>query len=952
MAYILLVNPNKVEYPSTEGDISGAEVSPPLGLLLLGAVLREKRHQVRIFDRQTTERERDLSRELDEYAKALQEGATPDLVGITCVTPFRSAAKAFIAKTREIHPHVKIVVGGPDATFASKEYLTPVCADLAVLGEGELTLLALADGVEPSSIPGVAYMKKGAFLSTETPDTADLDKLPFPARDLIKLNRYPKEAASMTSSRGCLYQCIFCCSSEFWGRQFRTYSPRKLADEIELLHRDYGYNMIRHHDDNWAYRSEAFISDLRDELTNRGLANRVTHEVETSPVTLNETKIRLMKQMGVNTVWISMETAQPHLLKYLKKPYSLEDVEMAVELLREADIAVGLYVIFGMPDETYEQAKETVDKAWALRPAYVGASILTAYPGTQLYNNTPPGKDFNNLFPDLAGWAHCGDYLGRKMTKYELLKVFAYAYNRFGNRLGNSYRLRGMFQFDQELQGLVEIIGDDKQLWKIRRRNWLELREKVKRETEENKKAALEIAYEDLGNKIIKEPTTDRFHFLVKSEFEPKPPPLPAIIHPVLINHDQPINVRNAIRFRDLREEAYRNLVERVGKTVYFGGVKTTLSAYRDAVIEDDVDTQLSLFEEIVSKLWPQNMGREGVRILFNGARKSEPLLTFLGLRKHFLHQFHVFLLGSYILAELQDSMSQSAEAKQLGLTSEGLYNTWLMASTFHDIGLIATKCPDLNLELASIFESLGFNQTARSYKSRKRRKDLLQAQIKTQNGGMEVIDLMSSLRAWFSESGIINGGTVELERGGENHGILGALVMLRTLMPSLKTNHESAAKHSILLNAENRDVANALAAIAVHGLDTGVFSKQLNFKNYPVPFLLRLTDELDEEKRMIGASEDKPDLCLVDLNLQTVNAEKTIEVVLTPSAYLSDDISKSKKVSEDKVRNYYEQQKKWFRVSSLSESRLSGCDQTLVVVATLQLEEPLQLFRTVIIQR
>ncbi len=949
MTDILLVNPNKVEYPCREGDISGTEASPPLGLLSLGATLRQKGHQVRVFDRQTTEGKPDLSRELDEYAKELEEGAGPDIVGITCVTPFRRAAKGFITKTREVYPDVKIVVGGPDATFARKEYLGPVCADVVVLGEGEFTLVALADGVEESRIPGIAYMDNGDVSSTGMPGRADLDKLPVPARELVKLDRYPKEAASMITSRGCLYHCVFCCSSKLWGPEFRTRSPEKIAEEVDLLHRKFGYDVIRHHDDNWACRPEAFITDLVGELRKRDLIGRVTHEVETSPVTLDETKIRLMKQMGVDTVWISMETAEPRLLQYLNKPYCLSDVEEAVRLLRRENIAVGLYVIFGMPDETYAQAKGTVDRAWAFEPAYVGASILTAYPGTKLYDDTRRGVDFGSLLPSLAGWAHWGRYLGQKMSEHELRKVFAYAYNRFGNRLGNSYRLRRLFQLGPELQELIEIVRDSDQASKIRHAKWLELEEKGEEETKPNTRAALEVAYEDATTKIMGEPIEDRFHTIVRAKFEcesrfPTPEGTP-------VSDDQLVDVGEIPELHDLREQAYRNLVERIGKTAYFAGVTESLNAYRDAVIENDEHVQLNLFEEIVTELWPENMGRDGMRTLFETARKSEPLLAVLGLRKHFLHQFHVFLLGSYIIAELQDSMSESTEAKQLNLMSEGLYDTWLIASAFHDIGLIAAKCPELNLELASIFESLGFNQRAKSYKRKKRRADLLEAQITTQNGNTEAIDLMKSLQAWFRESGIMNGGTIEHESE-ENHGILGAIIMLRRLAPFLKANHGSTARNSILLSRENKDIAVALAAIAVHSLDTGAFSKQLNFKNDPVPFLLRLTDEMDEEQRMMEVSEDRPDLCVVHLDVAASNGEKTIELGLTPSAYLRGGTSGGAMVNEENVRDFYSRQKKWLRVGNLSGSRLSGCSHSVAVTATVQLAEPLQLFRTIIIER
>lgn len=927
MAYVLLVNPNKVEYPSEGGDISGEEISPPLGLMLLAAVLRDKGHEVRIFDRQTTEGKRQLSRELGEYAEALQEMAELDFVGITCITLFRHDARDFIAKTREVKPHVKVVVGGPDATFAYDEYLTHGYADFVVLGEGELTLSALVDEAEPSSVPGIAYRAEDQIIKTGTPDMVDLEQLPFPARDLVELDKYPKDATSMVSSRGCPYHCIFCSSREFWGPKFRTVTAEKMANEIELLYTRYGYTLIRHHDDNWANRSEDFLTDLRGELAKKGLADKVKHEVETSPVTINSTKLKLMKQIGVNTVWISMETAQPHLLQYLRKPYRLKDVEKAARLLKREGIDFGLYLIFGLPDETYEQAVATIDKACDLQPAYVGISVLTGYPGTQLFRETPPGDNLGNLLFDLIGWGHWGKYLGRKMTVHQLLKVFAYAHRRFGSRAGNSWRLRQMFQFNQE-QELIEVIEDADQPSGRRFDYLLRLREKMESEPDEGKSAALEVVYEYLLKTYSQEDS--RFGARVRDLLrEPPPPPRPP---------------------RRTPEQACRKLVGRIGRIDYFASVIPKLNALRDAL--DDEGDQMEIFREVIEKLWPDNMGRDAVMNLFDNACATEHLLRWLGLRKHFLHQFRVFLLGSYIIAELQDSMSQSTEAKQLGLTSMSLYNTWLMASGFHDIGLIAERCPEMNQKLASMFECLGLDEAAKAYKTKEGSEDLLRAQIKTQNGGMGTIDLMSVLQAWLSETGILTEGIIGREGGREIHGILGALIMLRTLEPFLGTTPEPATKASILTGEKNRDVGNALAAIAVHSLRTDSFSEQLTFKNHPVPFLLRLTDELDEEKRMTEDAEDKPELRLVDINVQVKNSEKTIELVFKPSASGGNDISKSKKSIEEEARNYYTGQKKWFKLGSITESELSDCNHSVEVVAILDIGDPLTMVRQTIIER
>jgi len=446
MSYILLVNPSRVYYPPSEHDFTGDEVSPPLGLLSLAAVLQEQGDDVEIFDNQISE---------EPYEDFLQQRSEERerFVGISCVFPYRDKAIEYIQKTHAIWPNAILVAGGPDATFAAKEYLEHG-AKFVVRGEGESTFSQLISSTDYQSMQGVVFRDKdGKLCDRGWPAPLDnLDKLPFPARELVDLRKYHRSVTSMISSRGCRYHCSFCSSREFWGQQYRSRSPLLIAQEIEKIYTEFKFEKIRHQDDNWAERGEDFLLQLRDELKRMGLIGKIEHEIETSPCSLLEKgKIDLIAEIGVSTVWMGMETADDTLrMHFLRKPYTYDQIKKSVNLLKQAKIKVGLFLIFGIPQETYDDAKKTIDMADELEPEYVGASILTRYPGTTLHRELRSGEARPKMFSKLVGWGHSGEFLGKKMTIEDLLRVFAYAYDKFGRRLGNWYNMEQLFRIPEE----------------------------------------------------------------------------------------------------------------------------------------------------------------------------------------------------------------------------------------------------------------------------------------------------------------------------------------------------------------------------------------------------------------------------------------------------------------------------------------------------------------------
>ncbi len=251
---LLLVNPIFLNLNETEREL----MSPyfPLGLLYLAAFLRENDYCTEIFDGTFVDGIEDYHDSLEKYQ--------PKVVGITAVQPNREMA----LKLADIaHSHgVITVLGGPDPTYTPDTYLSHPTVDLIIHHEGEATLLELLSAIRDNNwalpdlddLPGVAYRDKdGEFkINPRRPYILDLDELPYPARDMIDIQKYLDSwrehhgYASLTISvaRGCPYGCKY-CQDAVHGSDFRIRSPESVVREVKTLMKTYPIDRLRVVDD-------------------------------------------------------------------------------------------------------------------------------------------------------------------------------------------------------------------------------------------------------------------------------------------------------------------------------------------------------------------------------------------------------------------------------------------------------------------------------------------------------------------------------------------------------------------------------------------------------------------------------------------------------------------------------------------------------------------------------
>ena len=356
---------------------------PPLGLAYMAAVLEQNGIEVKIFDCPVCEFDHDkLKSQLDTYQ--------PTIVGIGSMTPTINSAFKSARVAKEVCPDVKIVMGGPHATFADKEILTDEKAvDIIVRGEGEETILELAKQPQTSlklgDIKGITFRKENQIIQTQNrPYIQDLDSLPLPAYKYLPMDKYNitgRNLLSVISSRGCPYQCPFCVASLMFGAPFRARSPSKVVDEIEWLRDEFGAEGIAFQDDTLTFDKKRAI-EICDEMIERKLD--LPWGCGTRADAVTKDLVAKMRKAGCDEVMFGIESGCQQMRDVLKKRVTNDQCENAIKWTKDAGIFVTVSVILGYPGETRETLHESLDFVRRAEPDDVWLCLATPFPGTEL----------------------------------------------------------------------------------------------------------------------------------------------------------------------------------------------------------------------------------------------------------------------------------------------------------------------------------------------------------------------------------------------------------------------------------------------------------------------------------------------------------------------------------------------------------------------------------------
>ncbi len=432
---------------------------PPLDLSYMAATMELQGVECRIVDYPV---------QGGSWNEFKQELATfkPDLLFIS-VTSFTinddliacTVAKEILGST------LTTVAKGAHVAVKAREVLAANPAlDVAIQGEYELTAQELATEPDYGKILGISFrdLKTRELITTpERPYLTNLDILPYPARHLLDNNLYQRPdtgepQATIQTSRGCPAACIFCLAPTVYGSKIRVRSPQNVVGELKECVERYGIRDFFFRADTFTWNRK-WVLDLCQEIINQQLNIRWVCNSRVD--TIDSERLLAMKKAGCHGVAFGIESGVQDMLNKMKKGTTLEKSRTAVKLCKQHGMKTLLYMIMGLPWETEDDVKRSVDFVVELGGDLVEFHLAVPFPGTELYDIAKRDSLFSS--ESLNGY----DYTRSPLKTYslsaeQLLKLRRKAFMRVYFNPGSLVRIAKI---------VIRGVRSPRQLWQTLR---------------------------------------------------------------------------------------------------------------------------------------------------------------------------------------------------------------------------------------------------------------------------------------------------------------------------------------------------------------------------------------------------------------------------------------------------------------------------------------------------
>jgi anaerobic magnesium-protoporphyrin IX monomethyl ester cyclase len=317
-----------------------------------------------------------------------------------CTVKMRNAALDMIRAAKE--SSARVAVSSSDATDHVDTYLD-AGADAVLIGEPETTLAELlAVWGQPHSdvatVAGLALKASSigiagnghAHRTSPRPWLKNLDALPFPAWDLVDVERYRttwtdhhgRFSWNAVTSRGCPYKCNWCAKPVF-GNRYIQRSPGDVAQELSLLRQQVEPDYIWYADDIFGL-TERWILSFAEEVTTRDA--RIPFMMQSRVNLMTPPAVEALVTAGGDEVWLGVESGAQHILEAMDKNTTVEQVRSATRTLKEHGVKTCWFIQLGYLGEGWEDILKTRDLIREERPDDIGVSVSYPLPGTEFYD--------------------------------------------------------------------------------------------------------------------------------------------------------------------------------------------------------------------------------------------------------------------------------------------------------------------------------------------------------------------------------------------------------------------------------------------------------------------------------------------------------------------------------------------------------------------------------------
>jgi anaerobic magnesium-protoporphyrin IX monomethyl ester cyclase len=334
---------------------------------------------------------------IEAFGQRVQE-LGPRLALVETSTPSIAFDLETAAAIKRYSPGTYVALLGSHVTYFDQQIVANHPAvDAVVRGEFEYTSAdlarALQAGDEPRGVLGLTYRDAEGDVrrNPDRPLFEPLDAMPFPARHIVQGGEYRAgiysggHPTAMISSRGCPYRCTFCLWPDIlYGHKFRARSAVNVVDEIEEAVRLYGHDEVYFDDDTFTIDRQRVL-DICRLIRERGLEKEVEWIAQCRVDTVDREMLEAMKAAHCGYILFGVESGSQQMLNKMRKGITLDKVREAFQLSREVGIKTQAFFLFGIPGETQETIRETIEFAKELNASSTQFAVAIPHPGTALY---------------------------------------------------------------------------------------------------------------------------------------------------------------------------------------------------------------------------------------------------------------------------------------------------------------------------------------------------------------------------------------------------------------------------------------------------------------------------------------------------------------------------------------------------------------------------------------
>jgi anaerobic magnesium-protoporphyrin IX monomethyl ester cyclase len=412
-------------------------IMPSLGIGYIASVLKNDGHDVTVLH---------CLKEgfgFDDFEKFVSERSF-DIIGIQMFTFDVNPVKQHLEVIKKVNPGAITVLGGYHPSGDRQGVLKTIKkADYAIICEAEIAFPALTRELQKpkpdfSGVPNLVWRDGEQIKVNPVQVVESLDDIPFPAWELMDPRTYPEAphgaffksfpTAPIIITRGCPFTCTFCSGKSITTKRIRKRSAENVLEEMRFLQSEYGVNDFLVEDENFTLH-KGLVREFCELILENNMKIGWSCPSGIRLDTLDAEMLSLMERSGCYSLAVGVEFGSQRIHELTKKRLTLDTIRERMELFHDTDIKTTGFFLMGIPGETEEEMRQTIEFAKSLPIDRAQFNNYMPLPGSELYDeivsNGNVKIDYDHFF------VHDVSYVPEGMTRNKMKWLQRRAYLEF-----------------------------------------------------------------------------------------------------------------------------------------------------------------------------------------------------------------------------------------------------------------------------------------------------------------------------------------------------------------------------------------------------------------------------------------------------------------------------------------------------------------------------------------